>query len=170
MWPYMYNQVLDHQFRAIAMAMRSMTRGNLVILDIDETCLDNVPHVRGHARPNDDIIPECRHLFAAMASAGLKYAFVSGRRERLRRDTIRDLHRAGFLGYEAVALCPDDYNGPMWEFKLNARRDLERRGFVIAATVGDQVSDLQGGCTGLPFLLYNPHYYADASGTDIVLL
>jgi hypothetical protein len=68
-----------------------------------------------------------------------------------------------------VYLCPDEYSGDMWEFKSGARRDLQRRGYVIAATIGDQLSDLVGGCTGLPFLLYNPHYRADASGADVLI-
>lgn len=167
-----YRQVLDHQFRAIACAMRSMPRGELVVLDIDETCLDNVQHVRGNAvaGPHNDIIPECRQMFEAMRDAGLRYAFISGRRERLRSDTLLDLSRAGIGDHEGVYLCPDDYAGDMWEFKAGARRDLVRRGYVICATIGDQVSDLVGGCTGpVVFLVYNPHYRADASGTDVLL-
>ena len=166
-----YRQVLDHQFRAIACAMRSMPRGELVVLDIDETCLDNLQHVRGHACAHNDIVPECRQMFEAMARAGLRYAFISGRRERLRGDTLRDLSRAGIGDHEGVYLCPDDYTGDMWQFKADARRDLVRRGYVISATIGDQIGDLLGGCTGrLAFLVYNPYYRADASGTDLLLL
>lgn len=165
----MYDEVLDHQFRAIACAMRAMPPGGLVVLDIDETCLDNVRHVRGHATSHDDVIPACLQMFDAMDRAGLKYAFVSGRRERLRLETIRDLHRAGIGGYEDVYLCPDEYSGDMWEFKSSARRDLQRRGYAIVATIGDQLSDLMGACTGLLFLVHNPHYRADVKGVDVLI-
>jgi predicted secreted acid phosphatase len=165
----MYRQVLDHQFRAIACAVRAMPPGRLVVLDIDETCLDNVQHVRGHPATHNDIIPECRQMFEAMRRAELKYAFVSGRRERLRAETLRDLKRAGLGDHEAVYLCPDDFTGDMWQFKAGARRDLENQGYAIAATIGDQISDITGGHTGVIFLLHNPHYRADARGTDILL-
>lgn len=168
----MYRQVLDLQFRAIACALRAMPRDQLVVLDIDETCLDNVQHVRGQRMTHNDIIPECQQMFDAIRDAGLRYAFISGRRERLRGDTLRDLDRAGIGGgQEDVYLCPDDYAGEMWRFKADARRDLVHRGYVICATIGDQVSDLTGGCTGgSVFLVYNPHYRADAGGTDTMIL
>lgn len=164
----MYDEILEYQFRAIARAVRLMSPGELVVLDIDETCLSNVRYVlEKQSSEHDDVIPACLQLFEAMRHAGLKYAFVSGRREKLRRETIRDLHRAGFDAYEDVYLCPDEYSGDMWKYKSDARRDLHRRGYVIAATIGDQISDLMGEHTGLPFLLYNPYYRANARGVDV---
>lgn len=83
---------------------------------------------------------------------GFNLKLVTGRRERLREVTIRNLERVGLSqgkkGYSELMMVPD--NDPIHtaqnlnRFKINAQKEILKRGFEIALMLGDQDSDVQG--------------------------
>jgi hypothetical protein len=95
--------------------------------------------------------------------------FVTGRREKKYNDemasdwTLRNLNEAGYLGIERDHLYMRDPNsvGSAAYHKVPARADIEARGFVIIANIGDQNSDLVGGYAEMTFKLPNPFYFLE---------
>jgi hypothetical protein len=45
------------------------------------------------------------------------------------------------------------------DFKTSKRCDIESRGFRVIASIGDQKSDLEGGCAEMTFKVPNPFYF-----------
>jgi predicted secreted acid phosphatase len=88
--------------------------------------------------------------------------FISGRHEGTeeRAATEKNLHEAGYDAWQQLYLRTNDFGGPsVAPFKIWARHDIEVRGYVIIANVGDQWSDLEGGYAERRFKVPNPFYY-----------
>ncbi len=104
-------------------------------------------------------IPQTLDLYRYARGHEVAVLFLTGRRERLRRATVANLHAAGYTGRLRVRMRPDrERPGTHDGFKARERRRLERRGFTIVANVGDQRSDLSGGGAERNFKLPNPMY------------
>lgn len=145
-----------------------------VVLDLDETLLLNWPHMsamdfgyvpdawtawvdKAEAPPIEPV----RDFYAAARQAGVEVFFITGRRERDRRGTEKNLRAVGCAEYGALICRPDEVKGPTATFKTAARERLVKEGWVIVANVGDQASDLAGGFAERTFKLPNPFYVTD---------
>jgi len=151
-----------------------------IVLDIDETALSNWPEMRvnGWARiingPCDLEKGPCGHrAWQGMARAkaiaptlalaqsayklGVAVFFITGRPERLREATVRNLREQGFEWTELI-LEPEGATFPSAaDFKAPERRKIAEHGYTIL--LGDQDSDLKGGYAERTFKLPNPVYF-----------
>jgi acid phosphatase len=153
-----------------------------IVLDIDETALSNLPSFRandwGFIIPGPCDLPRgpCGLLawigmaraepvkpvltLARLARArGVAVFFLTGRPERLREPTERNLKAAGYE-WTGVLLKPDALNtaSPV-EFKAAERKKLVGQGYTIIVNMGDQMSDLEGGFAERTYKLPNPFYF-----------
>ncbi|HEV7747585.1 MAG TPA: HAD family acid phosphatase [Pyrinomonadaceae bacterium] len=153
-----------------------------IVLDIDETSLSNWPEMRlnGWARivngPCDLEKGPCGHrAWQAMAKAkaiaptlalaqhareiGVAVFFITGRPERLRDSTERNLREQGYE-WSGLMLEPEGTTfASAVDFKAPERRKIEAQGYTIILNVGDQQSDLTGVYAERTFKLPNPVYF-----------
>ena len=153
-----------------------------IVLDIDETSLSNLPSLRandyGFIIPGPCDLPggPCGMLaWIGMARAepikpvlalarlardrGLAVFFITGRPERVREATERNLKAAGYE-WTGLFLKPDALNVPSAaDFKAPERKKLVDQGYTIIINVGDQMSDLDGGFAERSYKLPNPFYF-----------
>ena len=74
--------------------------------------------------------------------------------------TVPRLRKRGVTGWQELILkSPATQSLSNGAYKTKARAGIEARGWRIAFTVGDQLSDLTGGHAAQRFLLPNPMYY-----------
>lgn len=145
-----------------------------VVLDIDETVLSNLPHMRAqdfgyHPREweawidsaNAPALAPMRELYDAARARGVAILFLSGRKApRERAGTEKNLRREGFADYAALRFSgPSDADHPTAAaHKAAVRAAWSAEGWTVIATIGDQESDLVGGHAGRAFKLPNPFY------------
>jgi acid phosphatase len=145
-----------------------------VVLDVDETLLSNWPHMSaqdfGYVPPRWDewvqrgeapAIEPVREIYAATLRLGIDVVFLTGRRERDRAGTERNLRAVGCTDYVALICKSDEVRGTSATFKTNARRQLVAEGRAIIANIGDQQSDLVGGFAERAFKLPCPFYLTE---------
>jgi predicted secreted acid phosphatase len=172
---------LDHQrnqekvfYQALRDVASSLPTHRAVVLDLDETVLDNTAFF-AYYHPFSDALWE-PWILAANARAvpgsldfieflevhNVPYHFISGRRERWRAATEANLHALGIVRYQGLHLKPND--APSGQsgvtFKEAVRCQIEAQAKQpLLLLVGDQQSDVKGKCNGqfqhvLPNLLY----------------
>jgi acid phosphatase len=153
-----------------------------IVLDVDETALSNLPSFRandwGFIVPGPCDLPRgpcgllawigmarsepIRPVLALARLArerGVAVFFLTGRPERLRGPTERNLQAAGFE-WTGVLLKPDVLSTPSAvDFKAPERRKLVEQGYTIIVNMGDQMSDLEGGFAERTYKLPNPFYF-----------
>jgi len=153
-----------------------------IVLDIDETSLSNLPSFRandwGFIIPGPCDLPRgpCGLIaWIGMAQAepikpvlalarlarqrGVAVFFLTGRPERLRAATERNLQAAGYE-WTGVLLKPDALNTQSAvEFKAPERKKLMDQGYTVIVNMGDQMSDLEGGFAERTYKLPNPFYF-----------
>jgi len=153
-----------------------------IVLDIDDTALSTWPSLVandfGLIKNGDCAIPQgpcgwpawqeraqapviepTRALAQLAQELGLAVYFITGRHERFRDATERNLRAAGYDGWMGLILKPADERYPSAaDYKGPARRKLEQEGYVIVLNMGDQESDLAGGYAARTFKLPNPFY------------
>ncbi len=144
-----------------------------VVFDLDETLLLNWPYInsiglgydpagwdawvkQGEAAPIEPV----REVYRAARKLGLDVIFITGRRERDRAGTEKNLKAIGCAEYAALYFKPDASRERTGTFKTATRAKLEAEGRVIIANLGDQMSDLEGGHAEKIFKLPNPVYIA----------
>ena len=143
----------------------------VVVLDIDETALSNISHMRAFdfgylpaewdawvARGEAPAIAPVREFFQAARALGVEVIFITGRRERDRPGTEKNLRAEGFGDYAALWFKPDSAKITTEQFKTETRKKIQAAGHVIIANVGDQESDLAGGFAERAFKLPAPFY------------
>jgi predicted secreted acid phosphatase len=138
-----------------------------IVLDVDDTALSSYECLKAvdfditrvSCGESGDLpaIPQTRRLYRFARRNGVAVFFVTGRRERLREVTARNLRRAGFDGWRRLYLRPNR-PGPRDGYKARTRAKIERRGYEIVVNLGDQRSDLDGGHAQRGFKLPNPMY------------
>ncbi len=153
-----------------------------IVLDIDETALSNLPSFRandyGFIIPGPCELPRgpCGLIaWIGMAQAepikpvlalarlarerGVAVFFLTGRPERLRDPTERNLRAAGYE-WTGALLKPDALTTQSAvEFKAPERKKLVDQGYTIIVNMGDQMSDLEGGFAERTYKLPNPFYF-----------
>jgi predicted secreted acid phosphatase len=144
-----------------------------LVLDIDETALDNYPCfnenggipydsgvnaacVTGYDAP---AIKPVRSLFKLARRLKVAVFFITGRPEAIRDGTLENLRSAGYGGkYELILRPNGDDRESVVPYKSAARKKIQKRGFKIIANVGDQRSDLKGGYSERTYKLPNLIY------------
>jgi predicted secreted acid phosphatase len=144
-----------------------------LVLDIDETSLDNYPCFdREGGIPYDGAvnaacvtkfdapaIKPVRSLFRLAGQLKVKVFFITGRPEQIRAGTLDNLRKAGYTGKYELHMRPADYEkASAVPAKRASRKAIQKRGFKIIANVGDQRSDLQGGYSERTYKLPNLIY------------
>jgi predicted secreted acid phosphatase len=139
-----------------------------LVLDVDDTalstyaCLKRAGFDRAAAACAQRRLPAVRPVRALYRRArqlGVTVFFVTRRREDLRAVTRRNLHAAGYAGRLRIRLAPvGGTSAAHRRFKARERARIERAGYRIVASLGDQRSDLTGGSAERTFKLPNPMY------------
>jgi acid phosphatase len=146
-----------------------------IVLDVDETALDNFEQLSGSGFCFDraqwdqwvtdgkpGVIAGMKELYDYALANKIAVVFITGRREHQREQTERVLAGAGFEGFETLILRDAQENDlTAAEYKSGRRAKLEAQGFTIALTLGDQSSDLAGGHAEQTLLMPNPFYHVD---------
>ena len=162
---------------------RAAAGGKLaIVVDVDETALSNLPSLRANdygfivTGPCDlpggpcgllawiqmgraEAIRPVLALTRLARERGVAVFFLTGRPERLRGVTERNLHAAGYE-WAGLILKPDAMTTKSAvEFKAPERKKLVDQGYAIVVNIGDQMSDLDGGFADRTYKLPNPFYY-----------
>jgi predicted secreted acid phosphatase len=152
-------------------AQRAAGEKLALVLDIDETSLLNLQHMRemdfGYvptlwdawvAEGSAPAIKPVRQVFQTARRLDVTVFFITGRKESDRPGTEKNLTAAGFGDYHILICKPANYPGSSARFKTEERQRLETEGWTIIANIGDQASDLAGGAAEKTFKLPNPFY------------
>lgn len=142
-----------------------------IVFDLDETLLYNWPHIIAHdfgyvpdvwgawvAEARAPAIEPVRDLYKTARTLGVEVFFITGRPEKQRRATEKNLRVIDCAEYVALFCKPDGTTGSSAAFKTATRRNATNEGWTIIANVGDQESDLVGGFAEKTFKLPNPIY------------
>ncbi|MBI4625200.1 MAG: acid phosphatase [Verrucomicrobia bacterium] len=142
-----------------------------MVFDLDETLLSNWPQLSaldfGYLPAAWDAwvdagtapaIEPVRDLYRAARRLGVEVIFITGRLERDRAGTEKNLRAIDCADYAMLICKPDNSQETSGAFKLGQRRRLVAGGRIIIANVGDQESDLAGGFAERTFKLPNPFY------------
>lgn len=142
-----------------------------IVFDLDETLLSNWPeYVRldlGSERKalaewfesaKCPVIGSVRELYQLARTLGVEVIYITGRPERFRTATNRNLQAAGCGEYAEFICKPADWKETAEKYKTAERQRLTAAGYVIIANIGDQESDLAGGGSEKTFKLPNPLY------------
>lgn len=143
-----------------------------IVLDVDETTLSNYPLIRSrdfayNAEQWDEwvrkagcpAITPVLEIHRVAVESGVTTILLTGRREKWREATERNLAAVGYAGVGMVILKPDDAKEHTGGWKARERARLAAEGWTIIANIGDQESDLEGGNSGRVFKIPNPAYY-----------
>ena len=99
-------------------------------------------------------------LLRRAKARGVAIVVISGRRQAQEPYTASCLGKIGVTGVRQIILrSPQDEALTAAVFKSRARAGLEKRGWKIALSLGDQVSDMSQGHADAGFLLPNPMYF-----------
>ncbi|MFM1964439.1 MAG: hypothetical protein RL134_164 [Actinomycetota bacterium] len=147
----------------------------MVVFDVDETLLNSYTYSLAQDpqfsfNPSTwtdyvkscgySAIPQTRALFDRLKDLGVHIALVSSGNRDTKAAMIPCLNSLGFSGWDRYVMrgsaAPQLSSG---EYKAIARKALEKKGFTIVASVGDQVSDMSYGHLRRGFLLPNTMYY-----------
>lgn len=143
-----------------------------IVLDIDETALSNMKHMRemdfGYvpalwdqwvADADGPAIAPVLEVYRAARERGVAVFFMTGRKTTDSPGTIKNLAAIGYGDYAGLDFKPNDYPDTTQSFKTAVRRRItEELGYTIIANIGDQHSDLDGGYAERTFKLPNPFY------------
>ena len=123
-----------------------------IVFDLDETLWSNWEHIDANDMNYqheawriwcDDgkapVIESVRAIYTAARQLGLSIFFITGRRERNRCGTEKNLSAVDCRECVQLVCLPDAYKGTMGAFKSATRAQIEIDGFCIIANIGDQV-------------------------------
>ena len=144
-----------------------------LVLDIDETSLSNFTQISkrdfsGNAAEihkeilaaNAPAIKATLDLYNTALANGVDVFFVTGRQLSEQKATEKNLTEAGYKSWAGLYLKPKNYhNKSIIPFKSSSRALIEKKGYIILETIGDQCSDIKGGHAEKGFKLPNPYYY-----------
>lgn len=158
--------------RAISSAYQACRKhkgeDNLAIVsDIDETVLSNKEYFENNqnwdnwdnweSKSSAPVLKPTAEFLAWARKNGFVIFFITGRREKDRAVTIKNLAKAG-IAYDGLYLRGDNDDSPAQTMKVAYRKQIEKMGFKIIVSIGDQYSDLAGGhaedCEKLPNKIY----------------
>ena len=145
-----------------------------IVFDLDETLFLNWPQISrqdfGYIRDawekwvesaEAPAIEPVREVYRTARRLGIDVIFLTGRPERMRAATERNLRAIECGDYASLICQPDNTKGTSAAFKTGERAKLVAAGRVIIANLGDQESDLVGGFAEKIFKLPDPFYLTD---------
>jgi predicted secreted acid phosphatase len=144
-----------------------------LVLDIDETSLSNYQQIakRDFSGDPSEIHKEILaadapalkatlSLYKTAIEQGIAVFFVTGRQLSELEATKQNLTAAGYKDWAGLFVRPKNYQQKsIIPFKSSRRARIEKQGYIILATIGDQTSDINGGHAIKGFKLPNPYYY-----------
>lgn len=143
-----------------------------VVFDLDETLLSNWPTISAQdfgyvlttwdtwvAAGNAPAIEPVLRFYRTVRQAKIDVIILTGRRERDRASTERNLREIGCGEYAELVFKADESKEKTGAFKLAQRQRLVGEGRTIIANIGDQDSDLVGGYAERTFKLPDPFYF-----------
>jgi len=147
-------------------AMRGPAEKMAAVFDIDETSLSNWDVMadcgfcayKFQAKRAGEAIAPTLELFNFAKSLGVYVFFVTGRQNKERADTMKNLTDVGYSGWTDLYMQTDGTTDPARIFKPRNRRDIESKGYRVVLSIGDQASDLAGCCAERVFKVPNPFY------------
>lgn len=161
----------EHFFSTIPVQQNS-----LIIFDVDDTALYHIqtfkkfefiwshkPELK-NVGPHDQApaLKPVLELYKFLSERGFKFIFLTGRNEKHREQTLRELRHEGYTDFEQLILMPNnlkllDSAILAGDWKLSVRKKLACT-YDIVGNVGDREIDFFGGCNGhkvkLPNYLY----------------
>jgi hypothetical protein len=168
-----FQSVLDEAKAYLTDQLQQGFRGP-VVLDLDETLMDNTPGVELLKTPRLAVlerqwmiksqvpaIPEALAFVRWLETEKIPYYFVSGKPPWLLPATEINLKNIGVTQYAGIYLKPDKKFPSTGAFKVWAREQITKLlppGQEILASVGDQVGDVTGPFMKRGFLLPNDLY------------
>ncbi|GAB4858837.1 Sigma1B-adaptin [Ancistrocladus abbreviatus] len=147
------------------------------VFDVDETLLSNLPYYAEHGyglevfdsvefdkwvdKGMAPAIKPSLKLYEELLGLGFKIFLLTGRGEKQRDVTIRNLVDVGFENWDKLLLRASDDHGKLATvYKSEKRNEMAREGFRIVGNSGDQWSDLLGSSMSIrSFKLPNPMYF-----------
>ena len=142
-----------------------------LVLDLDETLLSGWPYAQQYDFGGDDAswnawtaagaappIEPIREVYRLARRLGIEVVFLTGRQERERAGTEKNLRAIGCTDYAVLICRPNGSKEKAAVYKTAARWRLAGEGNVIIANVGDQESDLAGSFAERTFKLPDPFY------------
>ena len=165
---------IRHQKRALYVKVRKCkpfaqpTGKPAIVLDIDETSLSNwngisssnfsgTGTVADAVAGTGTVIKPTLDLFNYAKANGVAVFFITGRPSAIQSQTESNLKAAGYDGWAGLQFKPGDKTTV--DYKAGARADIEKQGYYIYESVGDQESDLDGGHAEQGFKYPNPFYF-----------
>ncbi len=129
-----------------------------IVFDVDETVLSNFEVMKQGDFCYDKeewdnwiseirckAVPHMLSLYKFLLAKKAKIVFLTGRRDTQQEATAINLRAEGFLNYDTlITRNPDEYDLTALKYKSKVREELEKKGYQIQATIGDQKSDLEG--------------------------
>lgn len=144
-----------------------------VVFDVDETLLSNYEFYKGtdftfdqdgwnafnEACMSTPIVP-VRRLYNRLRTSGIRVVIMTGRAEATRSWTQACLEQHGITDWDKLILrSPGETGLSADAYKSGERAALQRAGYRIFASIGDQVSDMSSGSLMAGFLLPNAMYF-----------
>lgn len=143
-----------------------------VIFDVDDTALSDYPYEKetdfGYIPDRYDLwieradapaIPEVLRLYNYLIERNFKIIFLTGRKSIQCDATYRNLLSAGYTAFDTLIVRTSQYSGyTALSYKSAERTELTEKGYDIAGTVGDQMSDLDGPFHGIQVKIPNYLY------------
>jgi acid phosphatase len=144
-----------------------------IVFDIDETALSNYQHmlklnfgmipqlvVEDIEKAEDPAIEATMKLYEYAKEKGIAIFLITGRYEKLRGATQKNLRSVGYAEWDGLYLKPNDYaKKSVIPYKSSTRKMIQEKGYTIVVNIGDQFSDLAGGYAERVFKLPNPYYF-----------
>lgn len=143
-----------------------------IVLDIDETTLSNYVYfdefdfayvnrfwAEWVKKAKAPALEGPQKLFNWARDHQVAVFLITGRPERDRQPSERNLKLAGYTGWKELVCRAPGIQGTTGRYKTAQRRRLTQAGYTIVLNMGDQASDLEGGYNGAAFKLPNPMYY-----------
>lgn len=146
-----------------------------IVFDIDDTLLLYFEHLKSVGfcaqcpqcnynayynwleKGNAVEVRQIKRLYDYAAQYGYHIVFLSGRPERYKEETIKNLALHGYTVFDRIILRSEAEKGiPIARFKAQWRAALVESGYSIVASVGDQPTDFVGGNTG--YVVHIPNY------------
>lgn len=150
-----------------------VTNNSVVIFDVDETALNNYGLAKmmdfGYVydlnkKWNEELkapaIKETQELYLYLLNKGFKIIFLTGRNFPEYNVTYENLKKDGYTIFDTLITQMDNERKmKAQEFKSLKRKELvEKNGYDIVGTVGDQWSDLEGPYHGIQVKIPNYLY------------
>ncbi len=144
-----------------------------IVLDIDETALSNYADMKrlnfggtheeidaSEGAGHDPAINPTLRLYRYARANDVAVFFITGRHEKYREATVKNLHEAGYHDWAQLIMEANDLHPQSAsDYKSMARKKIIDDGYDIALNIGDQNSDLKGEFTDKGVKLPNPFYY-----------